>query len=232
MNFGRSTKISQNSHHIISSINNYFILILKKNTVPSIQIMMNGGMRSMLRMKANLRLDTSVGAPKHHVMPVVVVKDSGRLSSCLVRAMEIFDNNEENVENQPLQTPGRLNRFKSNEQPAKNIQICEEESDTMLDPLNNSQEPVSLLETFDEEAEHSSLKKYEKCEALLSLSRETVAIDKDAQLREYIREQFKPFYYHSSKRTIKYTDEQRKLVFEFVKECAKNPEIRKSVSIE
>ena len=57
--------------------------------------MMNGGMKSMLQMKANLRWDTrSDDPPSQPLMPIVVVKDSGRLSSCLVRAMEIFDNTQ------------------------------------------------------------------------------------------------------------------------------------------
>ena len=158
-------------------------------------------MRSMLRMKSNLRWDTSVDAPKQHIMPVVVVKDSGRLSSCLARAMEIFDPNQENVEHHPKQNISKA--------------------------ISYSQE--SLLEMFCEEADASDLK---NDEGLSSLSSPTKAIDNDEKLRKYIRGQFKPFYYHSNKQTIKYTDEQRKLVFEFVKECATNTKIRQSVSID
>ena len=73
----------------------YFFLLLhkeKSETVPSVQIMMNGGIRSMQLVKANLRWDkrNDESSTQHHIMPIVVVKDSGRLSSCLARAMEIF----------------------------------------------------------------------------------------------------------------------------------------------
>ena len=83
--------------------------------------MMNGGIRSMLQVKANLCWDTRNDEPttshqkqqQQHIMPIVVVKDSGRLSSCLVRAIEIFESYQNRKEKYEKQKTDSNNKGKN-----------------------------------------------------------------------------------------------------------------------
>ncbi|XP_066923702.1 transient receptor potential cation channel subfamily M member 8-like isoform X2 [Clytia hemisphaerica] len=61
--------------------------------VPSVQILLNGGIRSMNLMKRTLNWDNLDQAP---LMPIIFVKDSGRLSTCLSLAWKISTTKGEN----------------------------------------------------------------------------------------------------------------------------------------
>ena len=101
------------------------------------------------------------------------------------------------------------------------------ETNTIAAPLTGDQEPQSSPLCFDGEYGKQSEQNHDDVNTSPAVT--TDEVNCDTELRCYIQKQFDCFRYRSSDKTVKYTDEQRKSVFEFVKECATNQRIRQSV---